>query len=384
MFLVVASRLTDTNFALLVALGRRGIAAAVLPPAQAAREANEGDVALARLDVLPTLDGVEAGLWEIRRLEHAGVRVLNPHGALLASHDKLATALALAREGVPHPSTAHVGGAELVPELEPPVVVKPRFGSWGRDVVRCESRRELRLTLDRLSSRGWFARHGALVQELVPSRGLRPAARRRCGDRSSAPSSAGRLPANGARTSVSGGGGGRRSPPPEACALALAAADAVGADLVGVDLVERPDGGWIVLELNGAVDFTDDYALGGRRPVRRGGAAAGARGPRAPPPRSRPSRARSRNGRGARDPARPDGVRQAVRQDRGEDHERRDVEHERAVGRRRVEDEQREQHRRDALRPEPGDERLLRRTASGRRRTRPRRRPAARRGARMR
>jgi hypothetical protein len=33
---------------------------------------------------------------------------------------------------------------------------------------------------------------------------------------------------------------------------------------VGVDLLPAFDGGWIVLELNGAVDFAPDYALDGR------------------------------------------------------------------------------------------------------------------------
>ena len=41
-------------------------------------------------------------------------------------------------------------------------------------------------------------------------------------------------------------------------ALAVAAARAVGAELVGVDLLPTPAGGWTVLELNGAVEFTTD------------------------------------------------------------------------------------------------------------------------------
>ena len=43
-------------------------------------------------------------------------------------------------------------------------------------------------------------------------------------------------------------------PPPIARALALSAAQATRADLVGVDLLPTPNGGFVVLELNGAVD----------------------------------------------------------------------------------------------------------------------------------
>jgi glutathione synthase/RimK-type ligase-like ATP-grasp enzyme len=59
--------------------------------------------------------------------------------------------------------------------------------------------------------------------------------------------------------------GGRRvpaAPAREARELAVAAAEAVGGDLVGVDLLPCGDGGWTVLEVNGAADFTAAYSLG--------------------------------------------------------------------------------------------------------------------------
>jgi hypothetical protein len=61
--------------------------------------------------------------------------------------------------------------------------------------------------------------------------------------------------ARGARTPA--------DPPPQARLIALGAAAALGTDLVGVDLLPDGEGGWVVLELNGAVDFTPEYSPGG-------------------------------------------------------------------------------------------------------------------------
>jgi glutathione synthase/RimK-type ligase-like ATP-grasp enzyme len=72
-------------------------------------------------------------------LEEKEVLVLNRAGALFGAHDKLATALTLAARGLPHPRTGDVVGA-ADPPFELPVVVKPRFGSWGRDITVCRSR----------------------------------------------------------------------------------------------------------------------------------------------------------------------------------------------------------------------------------------------------
>jgi hypothetical protein len=53
-------------------------------------------------------------------------------------------------------------------------------------------------------------------------------------------------------------------PPSAARAVAAAAARAIGADLVGIDLLPDGEGGYIVLELNGAVDFDYRYELPAR------------------------------------------------------------------------------------------------------------------------
>ncbi len=251
----------ETNVELVDGWRRLGLEARLVSPSDARRALRPDAVVLARLDVLPTLDGVEPGLLELLWLERRGVRVLNSSAALLAVHDKLRTARLLRSAGLPHPRTAVVRGGEQ-PALEPPLVLKPRFGSWGRDVLRCRDHSELEQALARVRRRPWFRRHGALVQELLPSQGrdlrLLVAGGRvvGAGERVAAPGEW--------RTNVSLGGRLQPvEPSPDARELARTAAAAVDADLVGVDLLPLGGEEYAVLELNGAVDFDAAYALDG-------------------------------------------------------------------------------------------------------------------------
>jgi RimK family alpha-L-glutamate ligase len=259
---LVSVRPTPTNEALAAVrheLGRWE----PMTPERALGSLRPGDVALGRLDVLPTLDGIDDGIWALGALAARGVLVLNEPAALLAAHDKLLTARLLRGSGVRHPRTHHVRHNRPLPVVERPVVVKPRFGSWGRDVFLCRDLDELRDTLELVRGRDWFGRHGALVQELVPPQGydLRVLV---AADR--VPGAVFRIAAEGEwRTNIALGGVRRavEDVPREARAVALAAAQAVRAALVGVDLLPDGAGGWVVAEINGAVEFSPEYAPGG-------------------------------------------------------------------------------------------------------------------------
>jgi ribosomal protein S6--L-glutamate ligase len=255
---------TKTNLLIAYTWRELEIDARVLTPDEACEELGPGDVALFRLDVLPGLDGVEPGLEHAEHLERKGVRVLNRPHALLAAHDKLLTAEKLVAAGIPHPWSAHLEPGRPMPDCPFPCVVKPRFGSWGQDVYLCRKADDVPAVLDAVARRPWWSRHGALVQQLV---GVE-----RCDVRvvvagAHAIAGAQRTAAPGEwRTNVTLGGSVTKAEvPDDAEELALAAARAIGIDFAGVDLLPL-DGGWVVLELNGAVDFDRRYALHGVDP----------------------------------------------------------------------------------------------------------------------
>ena len=256
-FAIIAHSSSETNLALASAW-RVSECYGVLGPREALAFLSQGDTALARLDVRRSLDGVESGLFDLVELERRGVRVLNRPEALLAGHDKLLSARLLESGCVPTPRTVFVGDdwSELVSML--PLVIKPRFGSWGADVFLVDDVHELNRLAEELADRPWLVRGGAIAQELVPSIGfdLRVlvagatvvgAARRRARD-------------GEWRTNVSCGT--KRvaeTVEPRAARLALEAVEMTCLDLAVVDIMPLPGEGFCVLEVNAAPDFGLDY-----------------------------------------------------------------------------------------------------------------------------
>jgi RimK family alpha-L-glutamate ligase len=260
-FAVVAHRRSATNVALVDAARALGLDAQLLDPRRALGLLEPGDIALGRLDIREGLDGIERGTGELERLAAGGIDVRNPPGTLVVAHDKLLSARTLRLAGLPHPHTTLISPAlpAAVPEL--PLVLKPRFGSWGRDVVLCSTAEELEAALVAIQTKPWFQEYGALAQELVEPRGwdLRViiaggrvvgAARRIAPSgewRTNAALGAEVVPAEAS---------------PLAQTLALAAVRAARADLMGIDLLPT-ENGFVVLELNGAVDFRPVYSTEG-------------------------------------------------------------------------------------------------------------------------
>ena len=159
----------QTNLELVAAWRDRGVPAALLSPLEAKSVLGPGDVAVGRLDVLPTLDGIEDGIDLLDDVAWAGARLLNARAALVRAHDKLRTARALTAARLPHPKTVHLPHRGAPLGLRPPLVLKPRYGSWGIDVFRCR---------ERPRARGGSRRSPR--PPLVPSRRSAPPGARAC------------------------------------------------------------------------------------------------------------------------------------------------------------------------------------------------------------
>jgi len=256
-FAIVAHSPTETNTSLASAW-RADECYGILSPREALGFLGSGDVVLARLDVRRSLDGVEPGLSDLVELERRGVRVLNRPEALLAGHDKLLCARVLESGCVPTPRTVFIGDdwRELGSLL--PLVIKPRFGSWGADVFRVEDESALRRLERKLAGRPWLARGGAIAQELIPSLGFDL---RVLIARGSVVGAVRRRASDGEwRTNVSCGA--RRiaeTVEPRAARMALEAVDMTSLDLAVVDVMPLPGAGFCVLGVNAAPDFGLDY-----------------------------------------------------------------------------------------------------------------------------
>lgn len=259
---IVGRSANETNRELASQWSSCGVDVRMIDPDDASGRLGPDDVAVGRIDVRRSVDGIEPGLLALHDLMRRGVRVVNRPAAILAAHDKLRTARALSARGLPQPRTAHlIPGGPVT--LRPPLVMKPRFGSWGTDVYRCFDDIEVADVLEILSRRDWFRRGGAIVQEFVPNGGhdLRVlvaggqvvGAKRRVAQ-----------PGEWRTNVYLGAAELRADPSPEASALATAAVDAVGGDLFGVDLLPLPGNRFVVTEVNAAVDFDDLYSLGRR------------------------------------------------------------------------------------------------------------------------
>lgn len=205
------------------------------------------DAVLVRIIPRGSLEQVIFRVDVLHALARAGVRVVNPAGAIERTVNKHYASTLLSEAGLPTPTTVVAerrdDAMEAFRELGD-VVLKPLFGSNGRGMVRiCEEEVAHRVFRALERERAVY-----YVQRTVPHDG-RDVRAFVVGGRVVA---AGERRAEGWRTNVARGGSMHATDlPREWEELALRAADAVGVDYGGVDLLPARSGEVFVTEVNG-------------------------------------------------------------------------------------------------------------------------------------
>lgn len=196
------------------------------------------------------------GITAVRMFERFGVPGVNPSYVIETCGDKLQTSLALARDGVPTPRTRVAvepeSALEAIEEMGYPVVLKPTVGSWGRLLARVNDRDAAEAILEHKSTLG-SVQHGVFyIQEYVnkPGRDLRVFMAGEdavCGIVRNSP--------HWITNTARGGQAGAFTPDEATVAICRRAVRAIGGGLVAIDLLECPERGLLVSEINHTMEF---------------------------------------------------------------------------------------------------------------------------------
>ncbi len=193
--------------------------------------------------------------YTLRFLRDLGIPTVNSYDATITCDNKFLTSMTLRRAGVPalHTMIAYTPQAALqaIEQLGYPVVLKPPVGSWGRLLAKINDREAAEAVLEHKEILGSYHHSIFYIQEYVPKPGgdIRAFV---VGDQvigASYRSSPHWI------TNVARGATTAPCPvTPQMEEIALHAAQAVGGEILGVDLVET-DQGLKVIEINTGAEF---------------------------------------------------------------------------------------------------------------------------------
>lgn len=196
------------------------------------------------------------GLYAIRILNAWGIPTINTAAVAEACGDKLATSTALNKAGVPQPRTAIAftpeSGLEAIEEMGYPVVLKPIVGSWGRLLAKINDRDAAEALLEHKSVLGSYQHSIFYLQEFIekPGRDIRAFV---IGDETV--TAIYRKSPHWITNTARGGEGEICPVTPELEEICAKAAQAVGGGVLAVDVIEHPERGFLVNEINHTLEF---------------------------------------------------------------------------------------------------------------------------------
>jgi [lysine-biosynthesis-protein LysW]---L-2-aminoadipate ligase len=197
-----------------------------------------------------------SGLYALRLLNAFGVKTVNTAAVAEVCGDKLTTSALLARDGIPQPRNAAAfsteSALETIESFGYPVVLKPVVGSWGRLLAKINDRDSAEAVLEHKATLGSVQHSVFYIQEFIekPGRDIRAVV---VGDR--VLTAIYRKSPHWITNTAKGGEGEICPITPEIESLCLRSANAVGGGVLAVDLVEHPQKGLLVNEINHTMEF---------------------------------------------------------------------------------------------------------------------------------
>ena len=205
-----------------------------------------------------------SGLYALRILNAFGVPTVNTVAVAEACGDKLTTSTLLMKAGLPQPRNVVAFTPELaldaLEKLGYPVVVKPVVGSWGRLLAKINDRDAAEAIFEHKATLGSTQHQVFYIQEYIekPGRDIRAVV---IGER--VLTAMYRTSPHWITNTARGGEGELCPVTPEIEDLCLKAAQAVGGGVLAIDLIEHPQRGFLINEVNHTMEFHTLQPLSG-------------------------------------------------------------------------------------------------------------------------
>ena len=203
-------------------------------------------------------------LYALKILNDWGIPTVNTAHVADVCGNKLVTSSALIRAGVPSPKVKVAftpeSAIQAIEEIGYPVILKPAIGSWGRLLSKVNDRDAAEAILEHKEILGSYHHSIFYIQEYIrkPKRDIRAFV---IGNETIA---AIYREAEHWITNTARGGVASNCPvTPELNALCVAASNAVGGGITGVDVLEDPERGLLVNEVNYTIEFRNSIATTG-------------------------------------------------------------------------------------------------------------------------
>lgn len=196
------------------------------------------------------------GLYATQILNAWGIPTVNMASVAATCGDKLATTNSLRQAEVPQPNVRVAFTPEsalaAIEEMGYPVVLKPVIGSWGRLVSKINDRDAAEAILEHREVLGNYQHQVFYIQELIkkPGRDIRAFV---VGDGTIC--AIYRTSEHWITNTARGGKGSTCPVTPELNKICVDAANAVGGGVLAVDLLEDPNRGLLVNEINHTMEF---------------------------------------------------------------------------------------------------------------------------------